>query len=387
MTGQQTDFAMAPTLQGPWTMVHRYWPYRPLSAQISPALGYKTLSSDPPHVQLSETGNNYLGGEGSPEIALWDLVAGKHLSGEAFQFTPLYPQSQQGAGYQFSSGNVAGSFPRRGLVWSFDLQDASGATNWPSFMDRGNYSAVITPCDGPYTVNRFCGLIQNTHGTALWSNGITTITGEYPGHFRVAVADFQLARDAPTPTAMQANGSYSVIGVYRLDGITALNRPGAIWTTGSPTGGDNSMVELDQSNGTLALSWGSVGLPHYQYPSSWTFTQGNWYFVAATVRAALGCGSNCVPAASIWVGGATAPGVLSDVLAGSAYTSAGAATKTPAVVSGPFVLGMSNTNGDARSSVSYASLMVYDRALSYPELQSMYKSMRAKMTTRGVQLQ
>ena len=29
MTGQQSDFMAAPTLQGPWTMVHRSWPAHP----------------------------------------------------------------------------------------------------------------------------------------------------------------------------------------------------------------------------------------------------------------------------------------------------------------------------------------------------------------------
>ena len=33
------------------------------------------------------------------------------------------------AGYQFSNGNIAGSFPRNGMEWSFDYLDAgSGST-------------------------------------------------------------------------------------------------------------------------------------------------------------------------------------------------------------------------------------------------------------------
>jgi hypothetical protein len=37
--------------------------------------------------------------------------------------------------------------------------------------------------------------------------------------------------------------------------------------------------------------------------------------------------------------------------------------------------------------MSYATVMVYGRALTYPEVQMMYRSMKAKMAVRGVSLQ
>ena len=37
--------------------------------------------------------------------------------------------------------------------------------------------------------------------------------------------------------------------------------------------------------------------------------------------------------------------------------------------------------------MTHASMMVYNRALTYPEVQLMYRSMKVKMTARGVTLQ
>jgi hypothetical protein len=119
-------------------------------------------------------------------------------------------------------------------------------------------------------------------------------------------------------------------------------------------------------------------------------TQGNWYFVAVTVQAQGGaCGTNCTPTARIWVGGASTPGKLDDVNAGIAYTAANNPTaKTPAVSAAPFMLGTSPTfHGQAGALMSYATVMVYERALPSVEVQFMYRSMKAKMAARGVTLQ
>ena len=60
---------------------------------------------------------------------------------------------------------------------------------------------------------------------------------------------------------------------------------------------------------------------------------------------------------------------------------------TPNVGAGPFVIGMNSTGGGDQSSImSYATMMVYNRALTYPEVQMMYRSMRTKMASRRVTL-
>ena len=156
-TPRSVDFLWAPTLQGPWTRVFKSNAVA-LSGDFlspSPALGYTVLGTNPPHVQLTLNSNSYSGGEGAPHIAIWDLVLGRQSSGgEAFTSDNLNKYIS-GAGYQFSSGNIAGSFPRKGLVWSFDYLDAgvnSTLTNWPFFLERGNNSAVMVACDSDYAV-------------------------------------------------------------------------------------------------------------------------------------------------------------------------------------------------------------------------------------------
>ena len=106
---------------------------------------------------------------------------------------------------------------------------------------------------------------------------------------------------------------------------------------------------------------------------------------------------NCTPAAKVWVGGAVTPGVLTDANAGVSYTAAGStnpvvATKTPNVGPGPLVLGL-NADADTFAHAGQAmtgttaTTMVYSRALTYPEVQLVYQSLKAKMKERGVVLQ
>src|SRR5260370_38438318 len=84
------------------------------------------------------------------------------------------------------------------------------------------------------------------------------------------------------------------------------------------------MIEFNQVTGRVELDWGATDKPHYQYLSNFTFPNfTNWYFIAVTVQAQTGCGSNCTPAAKIWVGGTATPAVLRDANAGIAYTAAG----------------------------------------------------------------
>ena len=392
MLGQQFHAAWAPSPVGPWTTMYKSGSATATS-MIAPAIGYNVLSTSPPHVQLSASANSYEGGQGSPLLALWDLVFGKQTSGEAFQMQTMYDYVA-GAGYQFSDGHIAGSFPRNGLVWAFDFLDLganSGATNFPYFVDVGNHSAVISPCNaGTYTAPLLCGSMNPGRGTNLNNFGIATGNPGYSGHFNVFPAPIGFLTPATAPSAMLGNGSYSVVGVYRYEGVTNY-RTGGIWSAGTASSGDNTAVSLGQLTGNLILDWNGYNSPRYHYVSNFTFPNyTNWYFTAVTVQAQTGgCGANCTPAAKIWVGGATTPGVLTDVNAGVAYTSANSpSTKTPNVSAGPFVIGINGTGSGADSPVmSYATAMVYSRALTYPEVQMMYRSMRAKMAARGVTLQ
>ena len=396
-TPRSVDFLWAPTLQGPWTRVFKSNAV-PQSGDFlspSPALGYTVLGTNPPHVQLTLNSNSYSGGEGAPHIAIWDLVLGRQSSGgEAFTSDNLYKYIS-GAGYQFSSGNIAGSFPRKGLVWSFDYLDAgvnSTLTNWPFFLERGNNSAVMVACDSDYAAPTICGTMNPGHGTSMNPYGIRTSRTGYGGHFRTYPwegTDYSVPQNAPA--AMRGNGSYSVVGVYRYEGVTPYSWLSGIWSTGVASGSDNTMIEFGQRDGKIQLDWNGTYQPHYQYLANFTFPNfTNWYFIAVTVQAQTSCGSNCVPAVKIWVGGASTPGVLADVNAGVAYTLASpttpaAATKTPNVSAGPLIIG-SNAHND-ESTMSFATTMVYDRPLTQAEVQLMYASMKSKMKARGVTLQ
>lgn len=397
MVAQGTVFAQAPNIQGPWTTAFRAGPSSLVVANFyssSPALGYNVISTNPPHIQLTLNANSYSGGQGSPQFVLEDLVLGKQLSGETFQLSNINAFTQ-GAGYQFSTGNIAGTFPRKGLVWAFDFLDQgvnSSVTNWPYFVDVGNHSVVMSSCNGgSYTAPLLCGGMNPGRGTSITKYGIQTTNPAYSGHFHVfPVASTGFSTSLNVSPAMLGNGSYSVMGVYRYEGVTNY-RPGGIWSAGTASSSDNASVALNQNSGKLQLDWNGAYSPRYQYLANFTFPNySNWYFMAVTVQAQTGgCGANCVPTARIWVGGAVIPGQLTDVNAGVAYTSANSpATKTPNVSAGPFVMGINGTGSGADSSImSYATTMVYSRALTYPEIQMMYRSMMAKMAARGVTLQ
>jgi hypothetical protein len=381
-------------IQGPWTPVFSNpLPNYPVNGFDSPApgLGYTVVSANPPHIQLAIASNSYEGGQGSPQFSLWDLVLGQQYNGEAFQSYNLQ-RIVSGAGYQFSDSHTPGTFPRKGLALSFDFLDAgvnSGLTNWGSFRDFANGAAVISACDGSYTAPTNCGGMLPTHGTALNNYGINQVYSEYNGHFRTFTDAISLV-PANAPAAMQGNGSFSVVGVYRYEGATPYSRCGAMWATGDPTTVGNNMVLMCQVNGKIELDWNRPEETHSQYLANFTFPNTtNWYFIATTVQAQTGCGSNCTPTARVWVGGAVTPGVLVDVNAGVSWTGVLGTPSplTPSVAARPLVLGLTGYGSSDGSSMTHASMLVYNRVLTYPEVQLMYRSMKAKMAERGATLQ
>ena len=386
-------FLQSPSIWGPWTPIFQNTIQVPDTGFVSPApaLGYVVLGTNPPHIQLATASNSYEGGSGSPHFALWDLVLGQQLNGEAFQAYNLR-RTISGAGYQFSDGHAPGTFPRNGLALSFDFLDAginSGFTNWGYFRDFANNAAVVSACDGSYTVPTNCGGMLPTHGTSLNNHGINQVYSEYTGHFRTFTNPWSQT-PANAPAAMQGNGSFSVVEAVRYEGATPYSRCGSMWATGDPGTTGNKMVLMCQVNGKIELDWNQPAQMHSQYLASFTFPNTtNWYFIATTVQAQAGCGSSCTPTAKVWVGGAVTPGVLKDVNAGVLWTSVLGTPSplTPSVAAGPLVLGLSGYGQQDGSSMTHASMMVYNRALTYPEVQLIYLSMKVKMAARGVALQ
>ena len=247
-------------------------------------------------------------------------------------------------------------------------------TTWPYYMDRGTNSAVVAACNGGSPASPIlCGAMNANHGTDLNIYGIKTSDPGYGGHFNTFALPTNLTTPAPSPPAMLGNGSYSVVGVYRYDGVSPYRSVG-IWSAGSET-------VLNERTGNLILDHGP-----YHFVTNFTFPNtSNWYFVTVTVQAQTGsCGANCVPTARVWVGGAVTPGVLTDVNSGVS----GGSTSTPNVGAGAFLIG-SNKAGSGQDSpvMSYAATMVYSRALTSPEVQMIYRSMKVKMAARGVTLQ
>jgi hypothetical protein len=141
------------------------------------------------------------------------------------------------------------------------------------------------------------------------------------------------------------------------------------------------MVEEGEQNAQLYLRWNSDSQPHYRYTTNFTFPNTtNWYYIATVVNAATG--GNC-PVVNAWVG---ISGSVVDENAGVTCTQVnGAGTKTPAVGTWPLVIGI-NADGNTASQ-STAAMLIYNRALSYPEVQHAYQSMGVLMGKRGVTIQ
>jgi hypothetical protein len=356
---------------GPWKMIG-------CTAQsigsntVNLGLGYTVLSTSPPHIQVSVATDikTHTGGVGSPYFSKWDLVLGTPApTGDA----PMYRDTGLGrmnSGWQFTAGDVAGTFSRKGLLWAFDFMDHGGWTldqGYPFVHDVANNSAVLYPCytDGA-TV---CGHVYASKGLNLLANGIQAASGYLP-HWESNISDVSFGSvvgNLNAPAAMQGNGTFSVVGVFRSDGITPN-----VWATGDLSTG-NAAVALGTSTGAGAswnVQWGGYYVGKNMYASAFTPTTGKWYYVAVTVTAGT------PPTARMWVGQS---GALSDVLSG---VSSG--TFTPSVTATPLLLGKDPT---LSTNVSYGALLIYDHALSYIENAALYQTLKVKMLDRGITVQ
>ena len=132
----------------------------------------------------------------SPQMAIWDFVLGRQTYGGETFASETGPGLSRARAINSATGTLPASFPRDGLVWSFDFLDQgkdSKVTNWPFFVDRGNNSAVATPCDNGYAVATACGYMNSGHGTSMNAYGIQTNANAsgYGGHFHTAPASTQ----------------------------------------------------------------------------------------------------------------------------------------------------------------------------------------------------
>lgn len=356
------DMLWAPSIVGPWKLFARNLVVSPQWASFftpSPALGNTVISTNPPHIRLSTSANSYEGGEGTTHMHQWDIV----------------------------SGTAPAAFPllSSGLVWAFTFQDqgpSSSLTNWPFFLDTANNSAVLVPSDGTsYTAMTSWGGMNSGHGTSMNQYGISVSDTNrgYFGNFRSMNGEMQTGF-VNAPSAMQGNGTYTVASVFSYAGGSPAFRLGGIWSTGANSGSNNTAAQLVTfSGGQLALTWnGDLG-PAYTYGTNFTFTTGNWYFIATTVTAATG--GNCA-ATSIYVG---TSGSVTDRATTCAVGGTPASSKTPNVSASPFVVGLS-VEGDTTPG-RHALTMIYNRALTSGEVATLYGQAVTLMAARGITLQ
>lgn len=359
------DLLWAPSVVGPWTRFARNDVVSPMWASFftpSPALGNTVISTNPPHIRLSTSSNSYEATEGTTHMHQWDIVQG-----------------------------TATTFPllSTGLTWGFTFQDqgpASSLTNWPYFEDTANHATVIVPCDGYPTVG-ICGSMNSGHGTTMDQYGpiVTDTNQNYFGHYRTFNGEM-LTSQVNAPAAMQGNGTFTVVDVFRYDGNPPSSRWGGLWSTGANTSSDGTMVQLmvtDVGSGAgPALYWNGQSNPGYSYFGLTGMTVGNWYMLATTVTAATG--SNC-PVVGLYLGvGGSVTNSISSCL-----QQHGASTKTPNVSASPFVLGLSG-DGNALPA-AHGLVLIYSRALSGADITTpttgLYDQVKTYMALRGVTVQ
>jgi hypothetical protein len=216
-------------------------------------------------------------------------------------------------------------------------------------------------------------------GKGLVSNvdSISTQAG-YQARYESRLGELSTGASTPNlnaPGAMTGNGTFSVVGVFRRD----TNNSGPYWVTGDTGNGNTSVgMYLDTGN-QLGLLWGGNNAYRWRYLSSFVPTVSSWYFMTATVQA-----NGDTPTAHLWTG---VGGTLVDEIAGVPYAKTGGSpSQTPNVTAGTLVLG-TDPNSAITLNASYAGLLVYNRALSATECQGLYRTLKTKMSERGIALQ
>jgi hypothetical protein len=391
-SGNASVFLTAPSIQGPWT---------PFSGSgvmpgfLSPSLALTaTVSSNPPRVQLTTVRDEYTHvSDTSPYFDQWDLVPGKTPAlqgGESARYARLNGAAVN-AGFIFSDSHAPGTIPRKGLQLAYDFYDHGGdttAAGFQGFHDLAGGGAFLAPCYSDGAV--YCGTFNAGHGLVLTSFGATlgdgytarmvTMLHDMPQTVAIGATQAQPGGTTPAnaPSAMQGNGTFTVVGVFRYDSGSFGQVP--VWYTGD-FAGSNTAVALSYpsaTGGPLELGWGGNS-NRWRFNSGFTLTAGNWYFIACTVQA-----NGATPVAHLWMGSG---GALVDRLAGVARASTGGSpTQTPSVSAGPLYLSYLADNSHV-ANASHAGLFFYNRVLSQAEAGLMYRTLKTKMALRGVTLQ
>lgn len=355
--------------EGPWSATLFSRSVRTGSTTPSLALS-STVTSNPPHVLMGTvTSGRSHAGLGNAVFTQWDLTLGRvypiGVADESAKYYRWGDQWPKNSGLVLSDGHAPGTIPRKDLKWAFDFYDHGGlSTNdlvsayTNSFVDIANGSAVIMGCHGSGSCanwNSGQGVTLQPFGVSIGDAGysayLTSALRDTPQTVAIGVASGLTPTNAPA--AMQGNGTYTVAGVFRYD----AGNNGTIWSTGGAS------LRYGTSGAGLAFAWGGNSLT-----SSFNLVAGNWYFICLTVTA-----NGTSPTVHAWVGDA---GVLSDKAVGASR----AGSTAPSVSAAPMLLG-------SGSSVSYAGLFVYSRALGQAEVGLMYATLKAKMAARGVTLQ
>ncbi|MBI3888909.1 hypothetical protein HY311_03940 [Candidatus Nomurabacteria bacterium] len=380
----RVEFLSSPSAFGPFKPIGIFPGYIGFNA-ANLGIGYTVVSTNPPHVQITVVADekSFAGaGGGVPTFQKFDLVLGPQYGGVGD--VPSYLDTSMGkvnSGWQFTSGEEPGTFIRKGLIWAFDFMDHGGVTasTYQFFHDVANGGAVMSPCFTDGATNCNDG-IMGLKGLSLLTNGIRIQDG-YSARYESNISDINrgtTAGNQNAPSVMQGNGTYSVVGIYKLDSIGYTT---SLWITGNPSDGNASVgLTTQQTTGYMGIDWGNVYTFRWAYRSAFAPIAGNWYFMSATVTA------GSPPTAKLWVGGAVTPGVLTDVISGVSRTKNGGTPATvPAVSAGPLVL--ENDGSGHIPNASYAGLMLYNRALSDTENQQLYQSFKIKMKERNIIIQ
>ena len=304
--------------------------------------------------------------------------------GENPRFSDVYGLTTN-AGYVFSDSHAPGTIPRRDLALAFDFYDHSGDTTssgFGGFHDLASGAAYLIPgwTDGATTYGTWGkGAVLEPFGAQIqygYLAKLITATHDTPP----TVASGLALQNAPA--AMQGNGTFTVVTVFRYDVSGFGQCP--IWVTGDTTlSGKSVSLAFPYTGSKLTLNWGGQATSDgwRWFISNYTPTAGNWFFVATVVTA----NGSSMPLAQMWVG---VNGTLVDELAGvsSSVAWGSPTTSTANVTAGPLILG-SDAPATNTLNGSYAGLFVYGRALGRAEVSFVYQSLKSNLAKRSITLQ
>jgi hypothetical protein len=252
-------------------------------------------------------------------------------------------------------------------------------------------AAFFTPCHGPGLCNSWNsgqGATQSGFGPTISNNGYQAqmISMRNSQAQTVAYGEANQYLDGHpgltyqnAPSAMAGNGTYSVAGLFRFNGPSSRNAP--LWFTGDYSSTNTSVaLQYGVDGANLELAWNTNARgDRWRFNSGFTMLPGTWYFIAVTVQA-----NGATPIAHMWV---SQPGSMVDKIADVPFAKTGGSpTQTPNVTAAPMCLGLATGGVGGNANASYAGLYIYNRVLSYSEVQVMYTALKRDMVRRAERL-